>query len=282
VQEYFHEYAERWLHTPDSFDKGGGLFLIHMGHNIAKPNYSMGPRQTGHYTIHFVREGNVEFFYGKHQVVLAKGDMFCKFPNTTYTYRISPSETPLKMMWLAFDGHQVPELMKMAGFSVDKMYRRKVLDKDMEVIMRQFLNAPKNLSKKRLVNLYGWMYRMFDQLILELERPTVSQTKDFWVQKSLDFIHTFYAEKINVNDIATYIGIHRTHFSKTFTEDVGIPPAKYLQNLRLDKANQLLQQPSLSVTEIALTVGYLDLFSFTRAFTKQFGCSPSQIRQIKP
>lgn len=278
MQEYAHEYAERWIHDTDSFDKNSGLYLLHMGHNIAKPNYSHGPRQTGHYTIHFVREGRLQFLYGGNEVVLGKGDMFCKFPNTTYTYRLAPSDSKLRMIWFAFNGSQVPELMTMVGFTHDNTYQRKVVDPDLESVFHQMIQLPKNLGRKQLIQWNSYMFRIFAKLLPEQEQTAAPRSPDFWLRKSLDFIHTCYAEQITVNDIAAYVNIHRTHFSKTFTDHVGIPPVKYLQNVRLDKATQLLKETSLSVTEIALTVGYPDLFSFTRAFTRQFGCSPSRVR----
>ncbi|WP_282937515.1 AraC family transcriptional regulator [Paenibacillus sp. RC67] len=278
MQEYTHEYAERWIHETDAFDKSSGLFLLHMGHNIAKPDYSNGPRQKAHYTIHFVREGRIQFIYGGNEVELGKGDMFCMFPHTSYTYRVAPSESRLKMIWFAFNGSQVPELMTMAGFAPDNTYQRKVIDPDLESIFHQMTQMPKNLTKKQLVLWNSLMYRIFAKFIPEQVPTAAPRTPDFWLRKSLDFIHTCYAEQITVNDIAAYVSIHRTHFSKTFTEHVGVPPVKYLQNVRLDKATQLLKQTSLSVTEIALTVGYPDLFSFTRAFTRQFGVSPSRVR----
>ncbi|WP_218092206.1 helix-turn-helix domain-containing protein [Paenibacillus solanacearum] len=279
IQEFHHEYAERWVHAPDAFDQKGGLYVIHLGHNIAKSNYSSGPRQTGHYTFHFVREGEVEFWYGDHRVVLSKGDMFCKFPHETYTYKLHPSPEPLRMVWLAFNGSQAAEMMAMSGFTAETMYRTRVLDQDMELLLRQVVQTPKQMNKKHLAQLNGLLYRIYGLLIPESHDGASAQTKDYWVQKSLDFIHSFYAEKINVNDIATYVGVHRTHFSKTFTEEVGLPPAAYLQNVRMDKAGRLLRRTRLSVTEIALSVGYMDLYPFTRAFTRQFGCSPSRYRQ---
>ncbi|MBE1444786.1 MULTISPECIES: AraC family transcriptional regulator [unclassified Paenibacillus] len=278
MQEYAHEYAERWIHETDSFDMGSGLFLLHMGHNIAKPDYSNGPRQKAHYTIHFVREGRLQFLYGGSEVELGKGDMFCMFPHTSYTYRVAPSDDRLKMIWFAINGSQVPDLMMMAGFTPEQPCQRKVVDPDLESILHQMIRLPKSLSKKHLVLWSSLMYRIFSKLIPDQEPAPAPRTPDVWLRKSLDFIHTCYAEPITVNDIAAYVNIHRTHFSKTFTEHVGIPPVKYLQNIRLGKAAQLLKQTSLSVTEIALTVGYPDLFSFTRAFTRQYGVSPSRVR----
>lgn len=249
-----------------------------MGHNIAKLDYGIGPRQKAHYTIHFVREERLQFLYGGHEAELGKGDMFCMFPHTSYTYRVAPSEASLKMIWFAINGSQVPELMALAGLNPDNTYQRKVVDFDLESILHQMTQLPKNLSRKHLVLWNSLMYHIFAKLIPEQEESPAPRTPDFWLRKSLDFIHTCYAEQITVNDIASYVNIHRTHFSKTFTEQVGVPPVKYLQNIRLDKASQLLKQTSLSVTEIALTVGYPDLFSFTRAFTRQFGVSPSRVR----
>ncbi|WP_259619973.1 helix-turn-helix transcriptional regulator [Paenibacillus doosanensis] len=282
MQEYSHEYADRWVHEADSFDTAGGLYFVHMGHNVAKSNYSLGPRRTGHYTIHFVREGRVRFLYGSQEVILGKGDMFCKFPHVPYSYRLVSSESRLRMIWFGFNGSQVPELMTMAGITPELMYQRKVVDPDLESVFHQMTQLPKNLGRKQLILWNSLMLRIFAKLLPDRKAEADPRMPDFWLKKSLDFIHTCYAEKITVSDIAAYVNIHRTHFSKTFTEQIGMPPVKYLQKVRLDQAAQLLKETSMPVTEIALTVGYPDLFSFTRAFTRQLGCPPSRLRSAPP
>jgi AraC-like DNA-binding protein len=279
MQEYSHEFAERWVNKPDDFDRKGGIHLVHMGHNIAKLNYSEGPKQRPYYTIHFIFEGQLEFSYGKESVILEKGDMFCKYPHTVYTYRIAPGCTALRMMWVSFGGAQADELMDMAGFLFDNPYRRGALTSEIEIILKQLKKIPTDFGKHHLLEICSLIFQMFGHWIAAEQSSTGTRKPgSAWIQKSLDFMHTCYSERVTVNDIARYVGIHRTHFSRTFTEEMGISPAAYLQKIRLNHAQKLLQTTSLSITEIALSVGYQDLFSFTRAFTRHYNNPPSRMR----
>jgi AraC-like DNA-binding protein len=60
---------------------------------------------------------------------------------------------------------------------------------------------------------------------------------------------------------------------------VGIPPARYLAEWRLEKARRMLLDTRLSVAEIAVRVGYESLPSFTRRFGKQYGVGPGRYRR---
>ncbi|MEF3302986.1 AraC family transcriptional regulator [Paenibacillus sp. GYB003] len=278
MQETAVEYVDMWFYKPDGFDELGGVWPVRIGNNIAKPNYRNGPRQTPYCNMHFVREGQVELFYGGRQVVLGQGDIFCKFPNTIYSYQIVPGERPLRMAWITFDGHQARHILKMTGFAEDRPYRRGAVDKDMEIVLQQIFQWCKGDSRKQLMTMYSLMYRIFSKLLPDKDfEPSYSQSD--WVRKCLDFIHAYYTEKITVADVAKYAGLHRTHMSKIFTKQVGMPPSDYLIKTRLDRGKQLLLESTLSVTEIALSVGYPDIYSFTRAFTRRFGASPNAVRK---
>ena len=126
---------------------------------------------------------------------------------------------------------------------------------------------------------YGHMYRLFAGLVPETEPRTVRNETEGWVRQSVSFMRAHYAEQITVGDAAKHVGIDRSHFTRTFTRAIGMPPMAYLQKLRMDRGSDLLRGTSLSVTEIALTVGYPDLYSFTRAFRNRFGMSPSKFRE---
>jgi AraC-like DNA-binding protein len=66
-----------------------------------------------------------------------------------------------------------------------------------------------------------------------------------------------------------------------FSAKLGISPMQYLQRLRMRGGANLLTETDLSVTEIALSLGYPDLYSFTRAYRKYYGTSPTEFRNNK-
>lgn len=278
MQETAVEFVDLWFYKPDGFEELGGVWPVRIGHNIAKINYRNGPRQTPYGNMHFIREGRVELFYGGKQVVLGKGDIFCKFPDTIYSYQMVPGDRPLRMTWVTFDGRQAREMLVMTGFSEDQPYRRGALDPDMELVLRQMFEWCKGDSRKHRMTMYSLMYSIFSKLLPDRDYEPLPTHND-WVRKSLDFIHAYYAERITVEDVAKYVRLHRTHLSKIFTKEVGKPPSDYIIQIRLDKGRQLLLESTLSVTEVALSVGYPDIYSFTRAFTRKYGKSPNGMRK---
>jgi len=67
-----------------------------------------------------------------------------------------------------------------------------------------------------------------------------------------------------------------------FREQIGVPPRQYLEELRLQRAAQLLRSTGLPVGEIAAETGYANAFYFSSRFRKMFGKSPSEYRLKKP
>lgn len=84
---------------------------------------------------------------------------------------------------------------------------------------------------------------------------------------------------MRVEQLAKRVGVHRSRFTAVFVRAYGVPPKRYLIGLRMTKAAELLRDERISVQDVALSVGYPDLFSFTRAFTTEFGCSPTTYRR---
>ncbi|WP_281888779.1 AraC family transcriptional regulator [Paenibacillus sp. YYML68] len=100
-----------------------------------------------------------------------------------------------------------------------------------------------------------------------------------WLDYCARYMQLHYAEPLRVDALAAEVGIHRSHFSFAFRERFGTSPKAYLTKLRMTKALELIRADRLSlIQEIALTVGYPDLFTFTRAFTRYYGMSPTEAR----
>ena len=89
------------------------------------------------------------------------------------------------------------------------------------------------------------------------------------------YIDATFENDIALPDIAKAAGLSRTHFLRSFARCFGQTPYQALRQRRLQRAAELLQSASGSVTEVALAVGYNNFSAFARAFRAFHGVSPS-------
>ena len=89
-------------------------------------------------------------------------------------------------------------------------------------------------------------------------------------------LETHHDEEITLEQLAEMLYVTPTYLSKTFKAATGVGPINYLIQIRLNHAKELLKNDSLSVKEVAKTVGYEDAYHFSKLFKKYYGKSPSQ------
>ncbi len=82
-----------------------------------------------------------------------------------------------------------------------------------------------------------------------------------------------------LEDLARLIQVHPNHLCRLFTRSVGQPPHQYLKQLRLRRAQDLLQTTDLAIETIATDTGFANVHHFTRAFSERFGVPPAQFRR---
>ncbi len=93
--------------------------------------------------------------------------------------------------------------------------------------------------------------------------------------------HPSEATATTVNQIAAKHGYSLGHFVKTFHKMQGVTPKQFLQAVRFREADKLLQDSDLGIGDIADLLGYANTFSFSKAFSKRTGMSPSAYRRKK-
>lgn len=93
-----------------------------------------------------------------------------------------------------------------------------------------------------------------------------------------DTIDRDFAQPWSVAELAAIALLSPTHFRRQFNALFGLPPLRYLQRRRIERAQDLLLGTDLEVTEIAGRVGYESLGTFTRIFTELVGDSPGRYR----
>jgi AraC family transcriptional regulator len=86
-------------------------------------------------------------------------------------------------------------------------------------------------------------------------------------------------DELSLESLAQESGYSRVHFVRMFRAATGRSPHNYLLNLRIERARELLSNPALSLTDIALDCGFSSHSHLTRVFRQFVGVTPSEYRR---
>ena len=81
-----------------------------------------------------------------------------------------------------------------------------------------------------------------------------------------------------INEVAVACNLSEFHFFRSFRQAYNITPYQYILNKRLDCALKLIQKGGMSITDISFQCNFPDLFTFSKAFKRRYGVSPSHMR----
>lgn len=101
---------------------------------------------------------------------------------------------------------------------------------------------------------------------------------DFVLRKILDYSNTKYAENITLDNLAKIGSVSPAHLNKLFKAAFDMSPIQYINNLRMDKAKELMMYSDFNISQISELVGFSSIHYFSRYFKSKENISPSEFR----
>lgn len=96
----------------------------------------------------------------------------------------------------------------------------------------------------------------------------------------IGFLVNQYKQKLELQDIAKYVGVSSYYLERMFKQETSETPRAYLEKIRVDKAAYLLKSTELPNLEICYEVGFQSPSNFYRVFRRLKNCSPSEYRNL--
>lgn len=95
------------------------------------------------------------------------------------------------------------------------------------------------------------------------------------IRQSKAFMEKYYADKLELNDLAKAAFMSRFHYIRVFQRIYGLTPRAYLRDLRISKAITLIKN-GLSITQVCFEIGYESVPTFSSVFKNCKGCTPKE------
>jgi AraC-like DNA-binding protein len=122
------------------------------------------------------------------------------------------------------------------------------------------------------------LYFLAKEHVEQKTRASVLQEASDVVKRARAKIEAALFEPLSVEELARLCGTSASTLLRAFRREVGVAPATYARDRRLDEALLLLEAGKWTASEVATRVGYASLPAFTVAFRRRFGVVPSRAR----
>lgn len=257
--------------------------ILFIGQYNCPPNYFYrGNNVRDNYVIHYIQDGQGTFASANHSAVtLHKGDVFI-LPKGVPCFYQADGQHPWKYFWLGLSGTKIKAML--AGSQLfSKRYLRNVEGSNFYTHLCQLFQALKQPSSlTNDIHVEALTYQMFYDLVTEYPNKTPHLNSKTASQLKLAsyYLKEHYSNaNCNVEDLCHHLNLSRSYLYTLFKKQMNISPQKYLTQLRMNDACQLLQNTNESVQSIAHRVGYRDEFTFSKAFKRYSGFSPTVYRE---
>ena len=252
------------------------LSVFNCGLERCAPGHTWGPGIRDHYLIHLILAGKGTFQTGGKTWELAPGDLFFVQPNQLNTYT-ADAQQPWEYCWVGFNGISAHRLASLLPFSEDQPVHHTQHPDEMFKAMENIYRA-RGLRVQDETAMVGYLYLFIAALMEETGERRLHNTSSSsqYVLNAIKYIQFNYSHDISIDDVAKSVGVSRSHLYRVFMSNVGKSPIDYLTEYRINEACKLLQAGTLSIAEVAISVGFFDQFYFSRVFKRAKGVPPSK------
>lgn len=229
---------------------------------------------TSDYQLVYVRRGELVDNAAKTHVSDETAIFFAPHQKHDYVY---VAEKSTDVFWIHFGGSGVEELLASYGISADNVYRltsQTPLDGYFNDVIHEITRKNDFYKESSVLSLR--------KILITLGRCAKLEKTDRSVPGAFNkVLEQMYVEniKFNVDDCAKLCCVSPSRFAHYFKQKVGMSPHAFHAQIVAGKAKDLVMNSELNIGEIAETLGFTDIYYFSRFYKKYFGVSPLKHRK---
>ena len=154
--------------------------------------------------------------------------------------------------------------------------------KNAPVFIKEFENATrlwKNKNTAFHMRCKAILYNIISMMQREYSSKYMARSTANLIAPAVEYIKRNYTNEICIPELSLMCKISEDYFRKIFQNTFGTSPRKYINELKISYAKELITSGMYTVTEAAELSGYTDISYFSREFKKAFGSCPANYRK---
>ena len=185
----------------------------------------------------------------------------------------------INRLYAVFGEEEVTACFNKSIFVIPR-HRREYLESILKILEDEYKNTDKFsnlLMEQYIIEIFTFIIR-YNKHMEDRAKGELSSRNEV-IDKAVRYIADNYNKNITLVNVANYVGMSSTYFSKRFKEETAFGFKEYIINIRIAKSCSLLLESQLSITEIAYEIGFNDSNYFGDVFKRIKGISPLQFRR---
>jgi AraC-like DNA-binding protein len=239
-------------------------------------------RELPEYQLLYLTEGEGTFRSTTfRETTIREGDLFLLFPDEWHTYRPN-HRTGWKSYWIGFKGRNMDDRVRAGFLSPTKpIYHVGYSPDIIQLYKTAYQTALEEgaYSQQLLAGIVNHLIGMMYSLERNIELKSRSMIHVEMVNKAILRIREELESPLTIQKVAEDLGMSYSNFRKLFKEHTGLSPATYQQELRLQRAKELLTTTNMSIKEIAYRLNFESPDYFSSKFKSKTGRKPTDLRQ---
>lgn len=222
------------------------------------------------YVLNIVTEGRATLRIYEKEYTLERGDIFFAFPAVLYYLDAS---SDFKYIYISFMGSAAAALLSRCSITQENpVYKGfSFLCPMFESSIRRITNNNANMLTESVL---GYTLSFFDKAEAQENN---GKSVDSLFEAIVDYVDYHYRESdMSLGRLANIFSYTEKYLSMLFKKNMQIGFISYLNNLRIQYANELIEKGERRVSEIAAACGYSDYSYFARVFKKRTGSTPTE------
>lgn len=265
-------YTQPVIRDPGICDLSLPLRIVSAG-AVSEVPYSNKRTRLDWYLI-YVLKGSLYIELCEKTYCLNSGSMILISPDTSHFHYTKNNET-VDYLWIHFTGYNSRHISKHFRISPNIPHFAGINHSISENWQRLFNTIILNDDF-----LYDVSSAILTEIMADFSRYIHNTNHKNNFLKSISYIHKHFSEDLSVTELAKMEGLSQSHYRTIFKEITGISPADYITLRRIENASKLLENTNMSLSEIAASSGYNDVYYFIRMFKKKAGITPAKYRKI--